>query len=63
MDIAREWLEQVSASDIQRRIDGVRIHQVDLPTTSPGRVAYVVEIPQVTTHAPHSAVGSRLGCL
>jgi len=53
-DITREWLESVINSRIQRRIDGVRISAVDLRSTSPGRVAYVVSVPQ-SNRAPHQA--------
>jgi hypothetical protein len=53
-----EWLEQIIASRIQRRIDGVRVHQVDLPTRDPGKVAYVVSIPQ-SARAPHMAFDHR----
>ena len=47
-----EWLEQVINSRIQPRIDGVRINPVPLTTADPGKVAYVVSIPQ-STRAPH----------
>ena len=43
--ITKEWLEQVINGTIRRRIDGVKINQVELTTSSPGRVAYVVFIP------------------
>ena len=43
--ISKEWLEQVINSRIQRRIDGVTINQINLTTSRPGRVAYVVSIP------------------
>ncbi|ATB48761.1 ATPase AAA [Corallococcus macrosporus DSM 14697] len=52
--ITREWLDQVITSNIQRRIDGVRINQIPLITVSPGRVAYVVHVPQ-SARAPHQA--------
>jgi hypothetical protein len=44
--LTREWLEQVVLSRIQPRPDGLRIKSVDLAKTSPGRVAYVVYVPQ-----------------
>lgn len=52
-DIKREWIEQVINSTIQRRIDGIRIKQIEL-TNNPGRVIYVVSIPQ-SKRAPHMA--------
>ena len=57
-DISKEWLEQVINSRIQRRIDGVRVNQVKLSTAAPGRVAYVVSIPQ-SIRAPHQASDRR----
>lgn len=57
-EISREWLEQVIHSRIQRKIDGVRIKQVDLNKTSPGRVGYVVYIPQ-SHRAPHQAYDKK----
>jgi hypothetical protein len=52
--ITKEWLEQVINSRIQRRIDGIRIHQIQLLTQRPGKVAYVVEVPQ-SSRAPHQS--------
>jgi Putative DNA-binding domain len=56
--LSKEWLEQVITSRIQRRIDGVVIHEVELETTNAGRVAYVVSIPQ-SLRAPHQASDKR----
>jgi hypothetical protein len=56
-EITREWLENVINSGIQRRIDGVRINQVAL-SSAPGRVLYVVFIPQ-SLSAPHMAADKR----
>jgi predicted HTH transcriptional regulator len=56
--VTTEWLEQVISSRIQRRIDGVRINQVPLTTVEPGKVAYVVSVPQ-STRAPHMAFDNR----
>ncbi|WP_162932181.1 AlbA family DNA-binding domain-containing protein [Solimonas sp. K1W22B-7] len=56
-EISKEWLEQQINSNIQRRIDGIRIHQVDL-SGGHGRVAYVVEIPQ-SDRAPHQASDTK----
>jgi Schlafen, AlbA_2 len=53
-----EWLEQVIDSRIQRKIDGIRINPVRLTTVDPGKVAYVVSIPQ-STRAPHMASDNR----
>jgi len=57
-EIAREWLEQVINTRIQRRIEGVRINQVALVKTHPNRVAYVVHVPQ-SDRAPHMAGDKR----
>ena len=57
-EISKEWLDQVITSRIQRRIDGVRINQVDLPNEQPGRVAYVVYVPQ-SLRAPHQAADKK----
>jgi Schlafen, AlbA_2 len=57
-EISREWLEQVINSTIQRRIDGIRINQIDLKKTNPGKVIYVVDIPQ-SLRAPHIASDHR----
>src|SRR5438128_6277596 len=37
-DISKEWVEQVIKTNIQRRIDGIRINQVQLVQSAPGRV-------------------------
>jgi hypothetical protein len=47
--ITREWLENIITSTIHPRINGVIITQVQLSTASPGRVLYVVDIPQSDT--------------
>lgn len=56
-EISKEWIEQVINSRIQRRIDGVRVNQIQL-SNSTGRVVYVVYIPQ-STRAPHQAHDKR----
>lgn len=56
--ISKEWIEQVLNSRIQRRIDGIVISQVELPKTAPGRVAYVITVPQ-SMRAPHQAFDKR----
>ncbi len=58
-DITREWLEQIINSTIQPRIDGIRINQIELAKTRPGRVMYVVEIPQTQVGGPHQASDNR----
>jgi hypothetical protein len=55
MDITKEWLEQVINSNIQRRIDGIRINPVALKT---GKCIYVVSIPQ-SMRAPHMAKDNK----
>ncbi len=57
-EISKEWIEQVLNSRIQRRISGIRINQIELSTTRPGRVAYAVHIPQ-SLDAPHQAADKR----
>jgi hypothetical protein len=57
-EVSKEWLEQVINSRIQRRIDGVRIAPVELTKTHPGKVAYVVWVPQ-SLRAPHQAADKR----
>jgi len=56
--ISKEWLEQVINSRIHRRIDGIRINQVELIKTNVGKVVYVVCIPQ-SDRAPHQAADKR----
>jgi len=47
-----EWLEQVIDSNIQRRIDSVRINKIAMAGTN--NVIYVVSVPQ-SNRAPHMA--------
>lgn len=56
--VSREWLEQIINSNIQRRIDGVRIKQIELSGIRSGKVVYVVYIPQ-SLQAPHQASDKR----
>lgn len=56
--ISKEWLEQVINSRIHRRIDGIKINQVELAQSAPGKVAYVVYVPQ-SSRAPHQAADKR----
>ncbi len=56
--ISKEWLEQVINSRIHRRIDGIKIKQVNLAEKAPGKVSYIVCIPQ-SLRAPHQAADKR----
>src|SRR5262249_16050781 len=55
-DISREWIEHVIDSDVQPRIQNLRIQPIDV---APGRVAYVITIPQATSNAPHQAPDNK----
>jgi hypothetical protein len=55
-DITREWVEQVIDSKVHPRIQNLGIQPIDV---APGRVAYVITIPQATTNAPHQAPDHR----
>lgn len=57
-EISKEWIEQVVNSNIQRRIDGIRIKPIQLSGASAGRVIYAVSIPQ-SVRAPHMAADHR----
>ncbi len=54
-DISKEWLDNVISSTISPRLEQVYINQVELHATHPGKVIYVVEIPQALARAPHQA--------
>jgi hypothetical protein len=56
--VDREWIESVMRSRIQPTIDDVRIAQIALTSTHPGRCAYVVYVPQ-SRRAPHMASDHR----
>lgn len=56
--ITKEWLEQVINSRIQRKIDGIRINQIELTKTSSGNVAYAVYVPP-SQRAPHQAADKK----
>ncbi len=58
-DITKEWLEQVINSKIHPRLDELYINPVELTTTNPGKVVYVVEIPHALTRPPHQAHDRR----
>jgi hypothetical protein len=55
---SREWLEQVIDSNVQPRIEGLRISMVQLPSKG-NTVAYVVTVPQAVSRAPHQASDGR----
>jgi len=57
-DISKEWLEQVIYSRIHSKIDGIRINQIEITRTNPGKVIYVVYIPQ-SSRAPHMASDNK----
>jgi hypothetical protein len=50
----KETLQRVIDSRIHRRIEGIRYNVVDLTTTRPGKVLFVLYIPE-STLAPHMA--------
>jgi len=54
--LSREWLEQIINSTIKPRVQGVVVKQIALLS---GRVAYVLDVPQATSLAPHQASGHR----
>gem|GEM_PF-3463338 len=47
-----------TASNIQRRISGIKIHPIELKTQNPGKFCYAIEIPQ-SHQAPHQASDKR----
>jgi Putative DNA-binding domain len=55
-DISREWIEQVIDSNVQPRIQNLRIQPIDV---APDRVAYVITIPQAMSNAPHQAPDNK----
>jgi hypothetical protein len=57
--ISKEWLESVINGNIKPRLSGVVINQVELTTERPGRVLYVVDIPQSIAGGPHQAKDHR----
>jgi len=56
-EINKDWLENVITSNIKPRIDGLRINPVELPLTRPGKLLYMVHIPQ--SKRPHMAKNHR----
>ena len=57
--ITKEWLESVIKSRISPIIDDFTVKQISLPSKGPNQVAYVVEIAQATSRAPHQAYDHR----
>jgi len=55
--VTQEWLEQVISFNVQRRIDGVRVHTVS-NRSNEDKVIFVVWVPQ-SLHAPHLASDHR----
>jgi hypothetical protein len=46
LHIRREWLEDIIDSNVKPKIDGLKIKQVELNRKHPGKVIYVIYIPQ-----------------
>jgi predicted HTH transcriptional regulator len=57
--ITKEWLESVIKSRISPIIEDFTVKQVSLPSKGPNQIAYVVEIAQATSRAPHQAYDHR----
>jgi hypothetical protein len=55
--ISPEWVEQVLTSNIQPKIEGLRVHPIELRTSKPGRYAYVVHVPM--SNKVHQASDKR----
>lgn len=52
--INKERLEQIIDDNIERSIEGIRYNAVRLDSTRPGKVAFVISVPQ-STRSPHMA--------
>ncbi len=48
-EITKEWLEHIILGAIRPRLDGVVINPINLASHAPGKVAYVVYVPQSRT--------------
>lgn len=57
-NIPKEWIEQVINSNIERRIDGIRIREIPLSGPKASKVIYAVSIPE-SRRAPHMASDNR----
>ncbi|CAI4031706.1 AlbA_2 domain-containing protein [Nitrospira tepida] len=55
--VTKEWLEQVINGRVRPRLAGVYINLVALTASAPGKVAYVVSVPQAPT--AHQAADKR----
>ena len=53
-EIDKEWLDQVINSRIRRKIEDVRIHEIQVDKAKSDRVIYLINIPQ-SKRAPHQA--------
>jgi len=56
-DITKEWLEHVILGTIRPRLNGVVINSISLVSHAPGKVAYVVYVPQ--SHTAHQASNKK----
>jgi len=45
-EVSIEWLEQVIYSNVQPRIEGLRIHPIELKRKSPDKFVYVIYVPK-----------------
>jgi hypothetical protein len=50
-EVTKEWLEKVIDSNIKRKVEGVRINQIELTRSNPGKVIYVVYTAELTGSA------------
>src|SRR5690242_15153549 len=53
-EVTKETLQRVIDSRIHRRINGIRYNVIELATTKPGRIIFVLQIPE-SSLAPHMA--------
>jgi Putative DNA-binding domain len=53
-EVTKETLQRVIDSRIHRRIDGIRYNVIELATSRPGRIIFVLQIPE-SSLAPHMA--------
>ena len=57
--LTKEWLESVTNTCIRPTVDRMLIKQVPLRGKGPSAVAYVLEIGQATSRAPHQAIDHK----
>jgi hypothetical protein len=57
--LTKEWLESVVKTNIHPTVDRLLIKQISLPSKGANAVAYVLEIGQATSRAPHQAFDHR----